>query len=68
MGDDDVSSSPQMLVNFLWENTLYIFLYFIMLDSNYIANLFLQSKLKKGKFISYLDNKIIRLVTYYHLI
>ena len=45
-----------------------LYIYFIVLDSNYIANLFLQSKLKKGKFISYLDNKIIRLVTYYHLI
>ena len=45
-----------------------IFLYFIVLDSNYIASLFLQSKLKKGKFISYLDNRIIRLLTYYHLI
>ena len=38
VGDDGVSSSPQMLVNFLWEQTLYTCFIF------YSVRLKLQSK------------------------
>ena len=59
---------PRCLLTSYGKILFIIFLYFIVLDSNYVASLFLQSKLRKGKFISYLDNRIIRLLTYYHLI